>query len=255
MPNRVKSVEKSIIILNALSNQELGISELSKLLGMSKSSVYNTLYTLKNWNLVEKNAVTDKYTLGLRLLELGFAVKSGLRLREIAIPYMQKLIDQTKETANLTIYDSGQIVYIEAAYPEKIVVVSSVIGKRAYMHCTGVGKAIMAYLDEKEIESIIKNHGMPQFTPNTITDIDQLNEELARIRQNGYALDNMEHEYGVKCVAAPIFNDLGKAFASMSLSGPSLRFGRDKIRVYAKMIKDMTKAISCKLGCTTFDNK
>lgn len=248
MPNRVKSIEKAIIILDLLSSQgEVGITELSKHLGVSKSSVFNVLYTLREHNWVEKNEVTGKYRLGLRMLELGSRVRARLKLREIAIPYMQEMIAKTNETTYLTVYNLGKVVYIETAYPDNLISMSSVIGRRVHLHCTGVGKAIMAFLSEKEIKTIVSNHGLPRFTANTITTMEELQSELNEIRNKGYAIDNMEHEHGIKCVAAPIFNENGQAFASMSLSGPSLRF-ENKTEVYAELIKQAALKISHKMG-------
>lgn len=248
MSGRIKSLEKAINVLDLIEAQgEVGVTELSKLLGVSKSSIFNTLYTLKEHNWVEKSVVTDKYRLGLRILELGYTVRSDLKLREIAIPFMQKLIVNTNETAYLTVYNLGKVVYIDIAHPKNFNVMSSVIGRRVHLHCTGVGKAIMAFLSDREIETIIDEHGLPEFTANTITDVEQLKCELKEIREHGYAIDNMEHEYGIKCVAAPIFNAEDQVFASMSVSGPSLRLDH-KIPEYAQMIKEITQEISHKIG-------
>lgn len=250
MSRGVKSLDNAISIINLISkHEELGVSEISKQIGMSKSSVYNILFTLNKHNWVMKSKITEKYKLGLRLFELGYTVRANMQLRAIAIPYMEKIITRTKEVAYLTVYNAGQVVYIETAHPKNLVTISSVIGRSVHLHCTGVGKAIMAFLPDEEVKNIIELYGMPAFTPNTITSAEELQKELVNIRNTGYAIDNMEHEYGVKCVAAPIFNDSGQAIASMSLSGPSLRFD-NKTEEYAQMIKEVTLEISRKFGWT-----
>lgn len=249
MAQGVKSLQKAIHILDSIAaHGELGITEISQAFGITKSSVFNILHTFKENNWVEKNPITEKYRLGLRLFEIGNIVRSGLKLREIAVPFMKELIDETGETAHLTVVDNGQIVYIESAQPENKLSIASVIGRRVHMHCTGVGKAILAFQDQETIDDIIRTHDLPSFTPSTITDPQRLKDHLLEIQKKGYAVDNMEHEHGVKCVSAPIYNERGEVFASMSLSGPSPRFPEERVEEYSTLIINATQRVSKLLG-------
>lgn len=245
----VKSLQKAIDIIDCLAaNGEMGVTDISKQFNISKSSVYNILNTFLQNGWVEKNPVNDKYRLGLHIFELGNVVRAGFKLREIAIPFMKELVNKTGETVHLTIFDDGDVVYIESAQPENKLSIASVAGRRAHVHCTGVGKAILAFQSTEVIEEIIAKKGLPRFTSNTITDPVRLKEHLAEIRKQGYAVDNIEHEQGVKCVAAPIYNERGEVFASMSVTGPSPRFPDKKIEEYALIIKEITANISRRLG-------
>ena len=245
----LKSLQKAINILNYLAKEGCkGITEISKEFDMSKSSVYNILNTFADNGWVKKNESTEKYQLSLRLFELGNIVRSGFKLREIALPHMKELVEKTDETVHLTIMDEGEIVYVESVQPDDKLAMSSVIGRRAHMHCTGVGKAILAFQPEEVIDKIIAEKGLPRFTPNTITDKEKLKRHLNKIRKKGYSIDNIEHEYGVKCVGAPIRNENGVVFSSMSITGPSPRFPEEKIEEYSVELLKATNEISKKLG-------
>lgn len=229
-------------------NGEIGVTELSQKFGVSKSNIYNILQTFQVNDWVEKNQETKKYKLGIRLFELGNVVRSRLKLREIAIPFMQDLAEKTGETVHLTVCNDGEVVYVESARSKNKFAIAPVIGRRAPLYCTGVGKAILAFQPPEKIDSIIETSDLKQFTSNTITDEKKLKEEIEYIRVKGYAIDNMEHEYGVKCVAAPIFDGHGNAFASISISGPSIRFSEDVLNDFTKMVMNATKKISRHLG-------
>jgi len=247
--SNLKSLQKTINIIDCLAeNGEMGVTELSNYFNISKSNVYNILNTLLCNRWVEKNEDNNKYKLGLRIYELGNIVRDGMKLREIAKPYMKKLVEKVEETVHLTVMEEMMVVYIETATPHNKFSISSLKDHRVYMHCTGVGKAIMAFLPEKKIDEIILEKGLPKFTPNTITDPKKLKSDLAKIKKRGYSIDNIEHEPGVRCVGAPIFNSKGKAFASMSITGPSPRFNKKNIEEYSIILKNYTKEISKKLG-------
>jgi IclR family transcriptional regulator, KDG regulon repressor len=247
--NVVKSLQKAMHIIDYLAVEgEKGVTEISREFNISKSNAYNILNTfvLNRW--IEKNTVNDKYFLGLRLFELGNVVRSGFKLREIAIPFMKELVNKIGETVHLTVFDNGDVVYIESAQPENKLTIAAVSGRRVHMHCTGVGKVILAFQSVETINDIIKRKGLPAFTPNTITEPERLKKHLAEIRRRGYAIDDIEHEPGIRCVATPIRNERGEVFASMSLTGPSPRFTDDKIKEYAKTMIQITDDISRHVG-------
>lgn len=245
----VKSLQKAIDIIDCLAkNEEMGVTELSNRFNISKSSVYNMLNTFAQNHWVEKNAISSKYKLGLRLFELGNVVRDGLHLREIATPFMKELVNKVGETVHLTVMDEGMVVYIETAQPDNKFSIASLNERRVHMHCTGVGKAILAFQPDQTIEEVISQKGLPSFTPNTITDPDELKNHLVKIKERGFAVDDIEHEPGVRCVAAPIRNEKGKVFASMSLTGPSPRFTFEKIEKYADFLIGVSNNISRKLG-------
>jgi len=242
----VKSVQRAVRILESFNPdvRELGITELSKKLKIPKSTVYNILNTLALEGIVEKNRENQRYRLGLTLFELGNIARANFELRSVATSYLKELNRQLDETVHLTILDKGEVLYIECFESTKRLRTYSVIGIRAPLHCTAVGKAILAFLPEDEVDKIILTKGLEKFTENTITDPQELKEQLREIRFRGYSTDNMEHEEGVRCVGAPIHNQEGKVFASISVSGPSQRLTLERIPAISELVMATANEIS-----------
>lgn len=249
MPAVVKAVHNAIRILEILGRKQgMGVTRISKLLQLPKSSVHDILTTLHNEGLVEKDGERNYYSLGLRLFELGNMARSNLELRRIATPFLRSLNEDLDETVHLTILDGWEVLYIECFESVKQLRTYSVIGVRAPLHCTAVGKAILAYFSEKQVGQMIKAMGLPRFTDNTITDRQHLDSELHEIRQRGYAVDNAEHEEGVRCVGAPIHNHEAQVMASISVSGPSQRMTPERDETVGKLLTSRTDEISRRLG-------
>ncbi|HDN85172.1 MAG TPA: IclR family transcriptional regulator, partial [Candidatus Aerophobetes bacterium] len=202
----------------------------------------------RKFRFVEQDGENKKYRLGLRLLELGNVVQSQLDIRRIAFPYLKKLNRETNETAYLVVLAEKRIVYVDCVESTARLRVRPLFGERVPLHCTSLGKAIMAFLPEYEVERIIKEEGLTRFTSNTITDPGLLKKELELIRERGYAIDNMEHEEGIRCVGASIRNSRGEVFAAISLSGPSQRLSFERIRKIAPLVIQAAREISAKMG-------
>jgi DNA-binding IclR family transcriptional regulator len=247
----MKSLHKAIEILEALASsqdQGIGITRLSRYLNLPKSTVHEVLSTFKRFRFVEQDGGNRKYRLGLRILELGNIVQSYLEVRRIASPYLQKISRMVNETAYLVVLAERRIVYIDCVESMARLRARPLFGERVPLHCTSLGKAIMAFLPEEELERIIKEEGLTRFTPNTITNPLTLKKELKKIRERGYAVDNMEHEEGICCVGAPIRNYKGEVFAAISLSGPSQRFTPERIKEMVPLVMQAAREISAKLG-------
>ena len=202
---------------------ELSAAELSKETDLDPSTVFRLLLTLEAQGFVEVNHTTGKYRPGVTVLELGsrFLRNNDIRTRSIA--HLERLRDEFGETVHLTILDGSEVVYLEklaGLYP--IGFMSSRVGDRNPAHCTGVGKVLLAYLPDEELAARYPDGQLTRYTDQTITELDQLRLELARVRKRGYAIDQEEHEPGVKCVAAPTFDHKGIA-AALSVSGPVKR--------------------------------
>lgn len=242
---KVKSLFKAIKLLDYFTNEspERGISELSELTGMFKSSIHNIVSTFEKCGFLEKNTDNNKYRLGLKILQFSNCIYSTHDLRNIVHPYMENICKCYNECTYFVIPSGNEVIYIDAVYPSGIITTRSIIGVKAPFYCTGVGKAIMAYLPAEKIEQIIIE-GLVPFTQNTITDRNGLLKELEQIKKLGYAVDNMEHEYGIKCVAVPIRNIKGNVVSAISVSGPSLRFTEDDILKYADYLKNVSSELS-----------
>jgi len=240
----IRSVGRAIKILEAFNNKsKLGITEISKMLQIPKSTTHDIVTTLEKEGILEKDSESSKYYLGIKLFELGDRARENFELRKVAIPYLKELNEMFDETVHLTVPENGEVLYIECFESTKRLRTYSVIGIRAPMYCTAVGKAILAFLPDKEINKII-GKGLKRFTNNTITDNKKLLDELKKIRKTGYAVDNMEHEEGVRCVGAPIKENSGYPIASISISGPSQRITDEMIPQLAFHTIRVANAIS-----------
>ena len=253
----IQSIDRALQVLElfSLEKPEWGVTEISKALNIYKSNVHNVLTTLAEKGFVIKDSKTDKYKLGIKFFELGSIVIKNMDLRKIAHPYIEELSKEFKETVHLGILDKGRVVSIEREESDTGLCSHIEIGKRTPLHCTAVGKAIMSYLSENEINLIIKEKGLEKFTENTITNKEGLENELKKIREQGYAVDNIEHEEGVRCVAGPIRDYSGKVIASMSISGPAFRINEDNTPNIAKKVKEYCDCISKEMGYNFNQNK
>ena len=233
----VKSLARAMRVLECFTVEqpELGISEIAKRLGMQKSTVFNILSTFQKTGYICQNPETNKYYLGVKILHLGYIVNHHMGLRDVFLPYLTKITEATHEVCYFGILDNNEVLYIESAYPSSQQQTRNILGERAPLYCTGLGKAMLAFLPPDQIEEILSQE-MTRYTPYTLCDRDAMRRHLEEIRLNGYAVDNMEHEFGVRCVAVPVFNAAGKAFAAVSVSGPSLRFDQATIAQDAQLI-------------------
>lgn len=248
--NMVKSVSRAldIITLVSLKKGGLGVTEIAKQIDINKSSVYRILSTLVQYGYIEQDGDTGKYKLGYKFLEISSKLLESIDLRAEARPFLQELENETNEVIHLVVYDQGEVVYIEKLEGNETLRMHSKVGKRAPMHCTSVGKAILAHLPLNVVIDILDRKGMPVHTDKTITDKDEFLKELSQVRQNGYALDLEENEYGITCVAAPIFDHLGKVIAAVSISGPTMRMTEDRLKTLKTIMIRTGKEISARLG-------
>lgn len=247
---QVKSVARAARLLIALANagKETSLTELSESLDLPASTVYRLAATLMVYHLVEQDALTGKYKLGLEALHLANVVLQQLDFRKEAKPLMTRLADFTGETVNLSVLDGDEVVYIEKAEGSAALRMLSRIGHRAPVHCTGAGKVLLSEMALDEVRGILRRTGLPRFTSNTIVTFEDFLRELEFARAHGYALDREECEEGASCVAAPIRNHRGKIVAAVSISGPTVRLRDDRLAVLVSHILKTAYEISTRLG-------
>lgn len=244
MDAKVKSLDKALRILNCftIEEPELGISELSRQLDLYKSNVHNIIATFEKNGFIEQNPQTGKYRLGLGILRLSHVVSSSQGAQNTIHRYVTDLAARFKEIVYFGVLYSDQVMYLDGAYPEQIYNLRWGAGMLAPLTCTSIGKAILAYSDDAIIERVLAQP-MKKFTDATILDPDIMRKELKVIRECGYSMDNMEHEYGVKCVGVPVFNRANELVGALSTTGPSLRFGEEQIAYYVQALKEAAQAI------------
>ncbi|CAB3394400.1 IclR family transcriptional regulator [Kyrpidia spormannii] len=246
----VKSVDRALVILERVSRYKegVGITELAAEVSMYKSTVHRLLTTLARRGYVEQDPETGRYKLGYAILDMASRLLGSLDLRREARPYLEELADYSHEVVHLVVLDHGEVVYIEKVEGDETIRMHSRVGARAPVHCTGVGKAILAYLPEEDVKSIVERHGLPAHTPYTITRWLDLRDELQRVKERGVAMDLEENELGIICVAAPIWDHTGRVCASLSISAPKMRMPEERIKDLADRVRRAGLAISARLG-------
>lgn len=250
--NVVKSVSRALDIINLVGMKKggLGVTEISKQIDINKSSVYRILSTLAQYGYIEQDEETGRYKLGYMFLEVSSKLLDSIDLRAEARPFLQELENETNEVIHLVVYDQGEVVYIEKLEGNETLRMHSKVGKRAPMHCTSVGKAILAHQLSGVVHEILDRKGMPMHTEKTITDKDAFFQELVQVKQEGYALDLEENEHGITCIAVPIFDHQGKVTAAVSISGPTMRMTEERLQQLKSKIIQTGFQISSRLGYT-----
>lgn len=251
MSQPVQSVERALGILEILGSADfhLGVSEIAESSELPLSTTHRLLATLVDLGYVEQNPETNKYTLGVRILQLRGAVISHLTLAVHAMPIMKSLMNRVNETVHLAILNEGEVVYIERVEGLKTQGMYTRIGKRAPAHCTALGKAMLAFTPQAEwYDDVIRRHGLKRFSPTTITSEEELFCELQRIRQQGYAIDNGETGEVVRCVAGPVYDYTGRVVAAISVSGPQTQVTVNRIPELGAAVLRACALLSQKIG-------
>lgn len=203
----VNSVVKAVEVLRAFdhAHPSFTIGEISERLDMPKSSTHRLVATLEQLDFLVRDAPDGRYRLGPGILRLASVALEGLDLRRCARPHVQGLADELGDTVHLAVLDHGEVIYIDKIDSPRRVRMFSHVGGRAPAHCTGLGKAMLAYRPESEVREIA-GRGLTAYTPATLTDVDELLAHLAVVRARGYAIDQGEHESMVRCVAVPLWD-------------------------------------------------
>ena len=252
--NLVQTLERASLILDILGQSPQGISikDLSDRMHLPKGTTHRLVSSLSYFGYVRQDQNTKNYFLGFKLVELGNMLLGQLDLRKEAELFLRNLAQRTKETVHLVILDGNEIVYLDKLETEPHtggLRMASRVGSRNPAHSCAVGKALMAYLPAEALARIVEEKGLPKRTGNTITDYNQLKEHMTLVRKQGYAVDDEENERGIRCVAAPIFNEAGKAVAAISVSGPAFRVTKKSVQEKLKKeVMETALRISQRLG-------
>jgi DNA-binding IclR family transcriptional regulator len=228
---------------------ELTLDEITRKTGLPKSTSFRLLGSLGKCGYLVQNKESGRYSLGERFFNLANSTLPYQRLISIARPYLNSLMLTFAESVNLGVYDDGMVAHIFTIDSPKPYRVSATIGNRAYLHCTGMGKALAAYIDEPTLRAIFLKYGLPPRTKYTLTTEEAIFEDLAKIRETGVSHDNQEDIEGVECFATAIFGADGLPVASMSLSGPVVRM-RPQTESMRAAVRETARRISFALGWT-----
>ena len=248
-PDAVSSVMKVFGILQALGEErEHGITELSQRLMMSKSTVYRFLQTMKTLGYVSQEGETDKYTLTLKLFELGANALQNVDLIRLADVQMREVSRQTREAIHLGALEEDSIVYIHKIDSLYNLRMYSRIGRRNPLYSTAIGKVLLAWRSEDEVRDIMSDVEFIQSTATTLKNTEELLLTLLQVQQQGYGEDLEEQEEGIRCIAVPVFDRFGVVIAGLSISFPTIRFIEEKKAEYVAMLHRAAKKVSEQLG-------
>jgi len=242
-------VERALLIVEYLDeNGEQGINEISRGLLLEKSTVHRLVSTLKNLGYLIQNPATKKYANSFKFFEIGNGVVKRLGLRKQAQPFMRDLSEKTKEAVNLAIMDREHVVYIDKIESPSTFKIDLAIGKKMPSYCTGLGKVLLASMEESCVRDLFKDRKLERFTENTITDIDDLIKNLRRIKSQGYCIDDEEYIAGLLCVAAPVLGHAGEPVAAISVALPKFRYDEKEIEPIVEAVKAASEGLSRELG-------
>lgn len=247
----VQSLERAVALLRSFSETEpeLGVGELSRRLGLHKSTVSRILATLEREGLVGRSSETGKYRLGLGLVSLAGVALGRLNVRAASQPHLPALVEATQETVNVVVRDGGECVNVEREASVRPIQYTGWIGRRLPLHCTAAGKVLIAWLSPGQRQAILPVP-LHRYTPHTLADPDLLDAALNAVFAQGYAIDHEEFEAGFSAIAAPIRNHLGEVVAAVAVSGPTYRMGPGQIEAFIAAMLESSGRISAELGFT-----
>ena len=248
-PNPIKSLAKVLLILECFSRDErgLGLAEIASRTRLPKATTHRLLAALKAIGFIEQPHDGDQYRLGMKLFELGSCVLANMELPREAQPFVDRLAALTGATVHLCVFDGAQAVLIDRRRDETQTRNTLTLLEGAPVHCTSVGKAMLAWQPDRVVERIVRA-GLTAFTANTITDGTLLAAELALIRERGWALDDGEHQPRLRCIAAPIRSGTGQVIAAISVSGADDLIAPAKDEANARLVRGIAGELSRRLG-------
>ena len=248
--NPIQVAERLFQVIERLAeNGPMGIMDLSAELGFHKSTTHRLVTSLQYMGYIRQDEESLKYALSLKFLEIGGKILEQTNMASLIHPSLKKLSEQTGETVHLVRREGTEAVYIDKVEStvSSIRMVSRV-GSRIPLYCSGVGKAIMATLPDEEVKKIWNESIIEKKTDKTITDFSQMQEVLEEVRQNGYALDDEENEKGVRCIAACLHGYQKEVKYAFSISGPTSRMTRERVKELAVDVKKVQEELSRELG-------
>jgi IclR family KDG regulon transcriptional repressor len=232
-----------ILELMAASEDGVGITELADELGIDKSSASRLVQTLTSHGYAEQMSGSRRYRLGPQVVRLSRSLLTRMPLRDEAKPFLRQLVDRTGECAHLAILVQGQALYIDQVESPASLRVTTGVGTLAPLHCTALGKCLLAFGTNAPFPD-----ELPAFTPRTITNLETLRIHLEQTRKRGYAVDDEEYDYGVRCVAAPIYDFRGKVIGAIGISGPAGRMSLDHVADFAAIVTEASQGLSNRMS-------
>ncbi len=245
----ITSLQRGLRLLHLFASTDGGLtaSQIAKLSGLPVSTVHRFLVNLESAGFLNCSG-TGSYHLGVACFSIGQAALSQLDIRRLSLPYLQELNQNTRETIHLTVRHGLSAVYVDKLDSPEPLRIYSRIGAAVPMHCTAVGKVMLAYMPAEELAAILPQLEFKRLTANSIGNLQELQTHLQKVRKNGYACDLEEYEPHIRCIAVPIWDHSGAVNASVSITGPAVRMSLTRLRQLAPLIQATGDRISKELG-------
>jgi DNA-binding IclR family transcriptional regulator len=248
----IRSLAKGLHILELLADSEaLTVTQVAQMMDINRAGSHRFLSTLKELGYADKDD-SSRYYLTSKVIELGMKVLDRFEIRKIAHPFLQELSSKFNETINLGYFNGEEVLTIDKIDSTEILRMDAGIGGGEPAYCTSLGKAILAFLPDTQLENYLDIVELTAFTPSTVTSKEKLREELIHIKEDGYAIDDEELSIGLRCIGAPLFDRNRQARFAISISGPSIRFGSKKIEEMRRELKKISQVLSGKMGSYSF---
>ncbi|HWA96051.1 MAG TPA: IclR family transcriptional regulator [Terracidiphilus sp.] len=249
---KVQALDRAFAVLDLLgeSDTPLGLAQVAASLQLHKSTAHRFLMVLERHHMVERTS-GGKFRLGLRLFDYGNRAIEQYDLRERAQPHLRRLVAETEETAHLCILEQARVIYIDKIEPARSVRMITRIGSSNSVHCTSVGKAMLAFLPEDRMAEVVRRTRFERHTSRTIASAEALRAEIEKTRRRGYAVDDEELEEGLRCIAVPLLDAQRYPVAAISVSGPSFRVTAQKLPSIANHLLHCVRSISLDMGYTS----
>jgi len=238
-------------VLSALSESSipLSLTELSRLIPQSLSSLQRITFTLQQLGYLIKDLETKKYNLGQQAISLGFSIIKNFELKQIASPFLKSASEEIGETVNLAILDGLEIIYVERVKTQQILNINLEVGSRLPAFCTAMGKAMLAFLPEDQLENILRKIEFKSIATKALKNEQRLRRDLKKVRDKGFAVNNQELADGLRSVAAPVRNYKGEVIAAVNIAVPTIRVSLENLEtVLAEKVKEIAGNISSAIG-------
>lgn len=249
--DQVQSLVRALALLNRVAEAQgegATLTELAQQVGLPASTAHRLLTTLEQERYVRFDHEGRSWSVGVQAFMTGCAFTKSRSLGALARPHMRLLMENAGETVNLAVEDEGEAVYLAQVECRQMMRAFARPGSRAPLHASAVGKAMLSTMSDKTLSRILHQRGMPRLTPKTITTPSALRAELERVRASGYAVDDEEHAVGLRCIAAPIFDETGEAIAAVSTSGPMARIVEERVASLGALVLETASAVSSEMG-------
>jgi DNA-binding IclR family transcriptional regulator len=247
---QVRALERALQILSvfSLNRPQLSLTEIAAETDLSPATALRLLSTLSQFGYIERSPDTDRFRIGVTMFERGCVYIQTTTIESEARNALEGLARATNQTASLAVLDRTEIVHIAVTQPDRAIRYFAPVGQREAVHCTGLGKVLLAFMDDDKLDQVVSEKGLSRRTENTITDEVEFKLHLERVRDRGFAVDDEESLIGLRCVACPVYDSRGQVVAAVSASGASTEFSPDDVPKIVEQVQIAAKSVSFRLG-------